>query len=235
MKRITGILVGLLLLLLCACAAADVAINEANFPDATFRMYVRSNLDLDGDLILNAEELRQVKKINIWSQYIRDLKGIEHFTALETLLCCNNRLETLDVSKNVALKHLACSGNWLTELDVSHNPKLRSLFCNGNQLTELKLDNQAGLECLVCNDNYLTELNLSNKPGMKYLRCENNQMIKLDISDCPVLVEMAGIPENDSSEGVRGWEIRKDLGDRHPLQSYLYVDSNVELYTGMGE
>ena len=56
MKKLTGIIIGLLALLLCTAALADVEINETNFPDANFRAYVTDTFDKNGDRILEDEE-----------------------------------------------------------------------------------------------------------------------------------------------------------------------------------
>ena len=59
---------------------------------------------------------------------IRDLTGIEAFTALTELICYNNRLTALDVSANTALTTLSAvlffGCNQLTALDVQCNKSL---------------------------------------------------------------------------------------------------------------
>jgi Leucine-rich repeat (LRR) protein len=65
--------------------------------------------------------------LDVNSQKIQSLAGIEYFTSLEYLLCGDNVLTQLDISKNTALKGLFCSGNKLTSLDVSYNPELQIL------------------------------------------------------------------------------------------------------------
>ena len=47
-------------------------------------------------------------------------------TALETLVCFNNRLTVLDVSQN--LKYLYCNNNQLAVLDISRCPELLSAY-----------------------------------------------------------------------------------------------------------
>ena len=44
MKKTFGLLLCLLMIMLCTFALADVAINEKNFPDATFRNYVNQTI-----------------------------------------------------------------------------------------------------------------------------------------------------------------------------------------------
>ena len=84
---------------------------------------------------------------------ISNLKGIEYFTALETLECGYNSLTTLDVSKNTALKTLKCLSNQLTILDVSQNTALEYLDCLSNQLTSLDVSKNTALTKLNCSEN----------------------------------------------------------------------------------
>ena len=91
-KRLFSILLALcmVLCLLPALAlaegAADVAIDETNFPDANFRTYVVS-FDKDNNKHLTSAELAEVKDMTLISKSIGDLTGIEHFTALTKLDC----------------------------------------------------------------------------------------------------------------------------------------------------
>lgn len=77
------------------------------------------------------------------------LAGLEYFTSLETLICTNKRLTSLDLSANTALQVLACSGNMLTSLDLSANTALHTLDCSDNMLTELDVSASASLCALV--------------------------------------------------------------------------------------
>ncbi|MBO5580329.1 MAG: leucine-rich repeat domain-containing protein [Prevotella sp.] len=121
-------------------AMADVEINETNFPDANFRSYLLSqNYDYDGDGLITDTEIADITYMFVEEMNISSLKGIEFFTALETLHCNNNQLTTLDVSKNTALETLYCDNNQLTTLNVSGLPALHTLSCIGNQLTTLDI------------------------------------------------------------------------------------------------
>ena len=82
-----------------ATADGSVEINETNFPDATFREYVSTQFDLDGDGSLSASEIEIASGIFVSSRGIESLKGIEYFTELEALYCNSNQLTSLDVSK----------------------------------------------------------------------------------------------------------------------------------------
>ena len=122
-------LLAVFLLAASAPAAADVAIDAANFPDANFRDHVTANWDSDHDGTLSDAEIEAVDSADVRSKSIQSLKGIEHFTKLVSLDCWNNRLTSLDVSQNKKLEGLYCHINQMTALDVSKNKHLKSLNC----------------------------------------------------------------------------------------------------------
>ena len=114
----------------------SVVINSTTFPDSKFRAYVKE-FDTDTRLTpgrLTVSECEAVKNIEVGSNEITSLKGVEYFTNLEVLRCNNNQLEELDVSKNTELYLLNCSLNQLSTLDVSKNTKLSMLYCSKNQI-----------------------------------------------------------------------------------------------------
>ena len=152
-----------------------------NFPNYEFRQYLKANIDKDGDGYLNDTELN-IKKLDVSGQYIANLKGIEFFSNLETLYCYNNKLTSLDVSKNPELKSLWCYNNQLTSLDVSQNAELVELYCEQNNLTSLDVSQNTALLKLTCQDNNLTSLDLTQNTGLEYLSCSRNPLGSLDVS-----------------------------------------------------
>lgn len=184
--------------------AAEVAINETNFPDAIFRDYVTSEFDKDSNGKLSEEEIARVMYITVNKKGIKNLKGIEYFTALKDLDCDNNQLTDLDVSKNITLRYLGCENNNLIELDlkkntnlnhlnarfnnlrklnVTENDALRILNLANNDLTELNLSNNIVLDTLGCNNNNLMKLDINQNIALEYLYCSNNNLTKLDLSN----------------------------------------------------
>ena len=168
-------------------ASIVATIDEANFPDVTFRQYVLDNFDTNKDGYLYDCEINAVTKINVSAKSdnpksIQSLKGIEYFTALETLWCFDNQLTSLDISKNTALTYLFCHNNKLTSLNVQNNTALVNLVCNNNQLTNIDVSQNSLLEMINCTDNLLTALDLSNNPKLKQINCDNNLISKLNIS-----------------------------------------------------
>ena len=190
--------------------ADEVAIDETNFPDANFREFVKQ-YDTDRNGSFSQAELDAVTGIAAYSKEIQSLKGIEYFTALESLRMNGNQLTSLDVSANTALTELDVTANQLTSLDVSANTALTSLGVFNNQLTELNLSANAALTSLDAGlnqltslnvsgctkltrlsvyDNQLTELDLSTNTALTELDASQNQLTSLDVSDCTALTSL---------------------------------------------
>ena len=199
-KKLLSILLCLVmvvgLLPTAAFAAGSVEINETNFPDANFRSYVQTEFDKDGDKKLSSAEIAAVKEIIASLRGIKNLKGIEFFTALETLNCVQCELTALDVSKNTELTRLDCWKNELTALDVSKNPNLTKLYCGENPLTTLDLSKNAKLKVLDCSGfanrrTKLSELDLSQNTALESLDCSINELKQLNVSGCTELEKLS--------------------------------------------
>lgn len=162
-------------------AADDVEINEANFPDANFWRYVQTEFDTDENDRLSSAEIAAVKQIIASTKGIKNLKGIEFFTALETLNCVQCELTELYVSKNTELTSLSCGFNNLTELDVSENTNLTILRCESNHLAELDVSQNSKLERLYCRNNMLAVLDVSKNSKLARIDCGKNGLTSLNL------------------------------------------------------
>ena len=188
-------------------AAMPSGAVPADFPDESFRAYVFENFDSNKDGKLSAEECDAVIQINVCTDTIATVQGIEFFQNLSYLNCAgtntynngsfvfNGLLTSLDVTRNTALQGLICDNNQLSSLDVTNNPVLESLHCHGNQLTSLDVSNNAELGMLSCGYNQLTSLDLSNNPALYYLSSNSNQLTSLDVSNNTAL-ETLGFNNN---------------------------------------
>ena len=139
----------LLMLYVTSIAWADVVINEKNFPDPNFRNWILSQ-PFGKDGVLSDKEIADITEMNVSNKNIHDLKGIEYFTALESLNLDKNQVKYIDVSKNKELVYLRVEWNQLTSLDVSKNEAMRYLMCGGNSLTELNTSGCTALERIRC-------------------------------------------------------------------------------------
>ena len=81
-------------------------------PDDNFEQAL---IDLGYDDVLDnyivTDCINIVTTINVNSDSISDLTGIEDFTSLTTLNCVGNQLTSLDMSGNTALTYLNCYAN----------------------------------------------------------------------------------------------------------------------------
>ena len=174
-----------------ADAGVEFVVQYVEFADANFEAYCLENFDTDSDGRISVAEASAVTTVNVNTDNIESLGGIEWFTELRTLVCdgsysggtSNGILSSLDVSSNVNLHGLWCSSNQLTALDVSNNENLRILDCAHNQLTSLDVSNNSELTELYCSSNQLTTLDVSNNSELKYLICYLNQLTSLDVSN----------------------------------------------------
>ncbi len=173
----------------------DVKINYTNFEDENFINFVKANFDTDKDGNLSKAELDKVKEIYIGNKSVSSLKGIEHFKNLTKLDCSNNKLESLDISKNTNLTELDCSNNELTSLNLSKNTNLTKLTCYDNNLESLDVSKNTNLTELRCFKNNLTSLDVSKNINLNYLGCSNNKLKSLDVSNN---TELTGLDCSDN-------------------------------------
>ena len=152
----------LLLILLCL---PMIGFGQQTYvPDTNFEQAL-INLGYDTGApngYIPTSNINTITYLNINSENISDLTGIEDFTALNYLHCYNNQLTSLNVSQNTALITLYCYNNQLTSLDVSQNTALADLICSDSQLTSLDVSNNTALTTLDCSSNQLTTLDVRN-------------------------------------------------------------------------
>ena len=181
-------------------AAQDVAINETNFPDATFRQYVKDKFDKNSDNVLSEAELNAATQIGsptAGSSHrlpveVADLTGIKLFPKLKTLYATKdnkNAVTSLDVSGITTLTTLQWFYNpSLTSLNVSGCTALTTLYCHANSLTSLNVSGCRSLTKFYCHANKLTgDLDVSGFDKLTTFYCYQNQLTGLDVSGCTAL------------------------------------------------
>jgi Leucine-rich repeat (LRR) protein len=162
-------------------------IPNVNFENKLIALGIDSGV-ADGKVQTNS--INKLTSLNVSSSSITDLTGIQDFVALNTLLCLDNQLTTLNVSKNTALSDLRCYSNALTSLDVSTNLSLTHLECDSNRLTALDISANLSLNHLECQGNSLTTLDVSKNVALTRLTCNSNQLTALDISKNVALIRL---------------------------------------------
>ncbi len=148
-------------------------------PDANFVSYLQSiipsamngsSLNITNTLVTTSTQI-----LNVFSQAITNLDGIQYFNSLNNLQCQNNFLTSLPTLPN-SLKSLACQNNSLTSLPSLPNT-LTYLNCSYNFLSTLPVLSNS-LISFICNNNNL--INLPVLPNsIEYLYCNNNSLSSL--------------------------------------------------------
>ena len=155
------------------------AIPDSNFEDRLIAL----NIDKDGkNGKVVTSSINKILSLNVNKSNIANLTGIEDFSALEELMCNENLLTTLELSKNIYLNKLECNSNQLTNLNNSNNLLIRSLECTNNKLTSMNISQNVFLANLNCSSNQITNLSTTNNVLLSSLYMGNNKVSALDLS-----------------------------------------------------
>ena len=165
------------------------------FEDANFKAYMIMNFDTDGDGEISYEEALAITMIDVDTDNIESLAGIEHMANLTELNCegpfvmsgyepeeGRGKLKTLDVSKNTKLTKLYCGFNQFSSLDLTSNVLLERLRCAGNDLNNLDVSKNTELTRLTAYNNHLSSIDVSNNTKLEVIDLSNNQIKSIDIS-----------------------------------------------------
>ena len=185
-------------------------------PDENFKAYLVENFDTDNDGEISETEALVIKDIRCSRMEIASLSGIAYFTNLEILLCNENKLSSVDVSKNLQLKTLECGGNEIGSINVSKNTELERLRCYSNGLSALNVKNNTKLLFLNCNDNKIKELDLSDNVLLENLYCQTNNLLSLDLRN-NIKLSVLGCNNNPKLETLY-------LEEGHTIPE-LYIDT----------
>lgn len=188
------------------------------FEDANFKAYMVTNFDTDNDGEISYEEALNVTKIEVNTDNITSLAGIEYMQNLQYLSCEGSskwnsatqkvdiygKLTSLDLSNNTKLSFLHVSYNPLISLDVDHNPKLEVLYCKENILSSLDISNNTAMKYLYAMDNPLATLFIHEG--------QTNSFTEIQIPSTTKIV-VKGSEEPDDPEEWAGKEFwHKSLG-----------------------
>ena len=165
------------------------------FEDANFKAYLVANFDTDGDDEISYEEALAITMIDVDTDNIESLAGIEHMANLTELNCegpfvmsgyepeeGRGKLKTLDVSKNTKLTKLYCGFNQFSSLDLTSNVLLERLRCAGNDLNNLDVSKNTELTRLTAYNNHLSSIDVSYNTKLEVIDLSNNQIKSIDIS-----------------------------------------------------
>ncbi|WP_028890535.1 cadherin repeat domain-containing protein [Tenacibaculum sp. 47A_GOM-205m] len=156
-----------------------------NIPDANFKQaLVRNNLiNTNRDSEIQVSEAEAYSELlNVGGKNIGDLTGIEYFTNISALWAFDNKLTSVDLSKNVKLKKLAIYGNTLKNLDVSKNILLEELLIHYSGIENLNITTCTKLKKLVGYNNAITSINVANNVELEYIDLSDNNLTSIDVT-----------------------------------------------------
>ena len=160
--------------------------------DEALKTYLETNVDTNNTGKISDEEAQAVTEIGsleagesegngLFGLGVSDLSCLSVFPNLQTLVCSNNALTTLDTSANGQLQNLLCSGNQIDSLDVSGNSELQQLVCSDNALSGLDVSANGNLQNITCSGNAIPTLDLSANTQLVTVDCNDNQMTELAV------------------------------------------------------
>ena len=200
-------------------------LDEEIFPDAKFRAYLEEEF---GREIL----LENVWEIDCSGLGIQSLEGIEKFPNLTSLDCSDNRLTSLDLSKNTALSYVNCRNNMdLTDIDFGDNKLMSVLDVSGTRVGEagLQLSKMRSLGTLLCRDCGLKELDISRNAWIYTLDCSQNSLDTLDVSGVIGLTELECYGNNLKTLDVTNNSLLEKLSCHYNQLTELDLSSNTKL------
>ena len=143
-------------------SSRDVAITLSDIDNEKLRSYLSDVADSDSDGLISDEEAGRVTSLGevddsgsvtdggVSGMGLDDVGFISSFKNLETLVCEDNGLDQIDLSRNPAIKVLCCRGNNLTSLSV---PKtLNCLYAADNPIAKIDLSGCDSLEKVEVDD-----------------------------------------------------------------------------------
>jgi len=172
---------------------AGIEISSKEYPDPDFRAKIKELVDTNKNGLISKTEERACTKLDVSGTEgyeISDLTGVERLVNLTELICKNNELTALDVSRNTKLVTLDCSNNQIAVLNVGSNPELVTLTCNKNKIKALDTSANPALVSLICADNKIAKFDFTANTNLEVLECGNNSLAAMNLSQNENLAEV---------------------------------------------
>jgi hypothetical protein len=173
------------------CAGNSATFGQIiEFPDANFKNALLIHnpiIDTNDDGEIQVSEAEATTEMTVSSQNIQSMEGIEYFTNLITLWCIKNDITHLDLTQNTALETVVCFLNEMETLLLPQSANLETLRCNNNAIASLDISGNPGLRYLDCKFGSLESLDASNNLLLEEIDCSFNPINFLHVSNCTQL------------------------------------------------
>ena len=115
-----------------------------SFEDEEVSSYMLKKGDTDGDGFLSLEEAKNIRSIDICTDHMSSIKGLEYCTGLISIKLAGSgvgfgRLGQINLKPFHGLETLDLSNNMLTSIDFSGNSRLRTATLAENRLSSLRV------------------------------------------------------------------------------------------------
>lgn len=180
----------------------DVPIDEAHFPDAAFRAFVKRYDGDQGDALSEAE-CAAVVEMDCSGLGIGDLSGIEYFGRLTALDCSDNNIESLPLDDFPGMTSLQCGHNALAQLDISGISALTALVSSENLVfVDGVAEYRSGNDCLAFDVGVRL---IRGNAALQTLRLPGDTRAIEDEAFAGASVERVEIPEGCERIGARAF------------------------------
>lgn len=218
--------------------------NEIEIPDAAFKQYLLDNFDSNQDGCISYSEALEISFINVYTDNIESLSGIEYFSNLVSLVATpkHDGAHAMGMGggqdtgywrdSGLTLNDKRVSGK-LKNLDISQNLKLEYLDCSGNIITNLDCSNNTHLAIVIASYNLdLSSIIFPHHNQIHTLQLTSTSLESINVSNLLKLEYLSidrglGITDLDVSNNS---ELRFLDVSRHKLSS-IDVSHNTMLET----
>lgn len=213
--------------------------------------WLKLRYDADNDGNIDTIEARNIHTIEINTDNISTLKGIERLHSLTKITAHGTRigdsvcgkLEHIDLSGNPNLLELHVEHNVIKYIDFSHNTKLTFVELNLNRITQIDVSMLKEVDLLSVEYNLIStfdcsgldklkELHVGHCPNLTYITLNNKVLESLDCADDEALTEI-DISKCPLLNGVDFWgckNLKKVIMSRDQAIGSIRTepDSNIE-------
>lgn len=176
--------------------------------DPEFSKYLLEHFDTNKDGGITPDEAKSVIEMEVHTENIVSIEGIENFTNLAIIRCIGGNyggrwdedkeewiehhrtgsLKSADLSHNTKLVEINIGDNPVNEIHLPHTATLTRIGIYQSDITSIELPAEAVyLQQLDLSDNNLSELDLTAYPLLEELGLNCNKLRKLDLSQNPLL------------------------------------------------
>ena len=173
------------------------AIPDMAFEEALDNLGYDDNL---GDGQVPTALIEDLTSIDLGSQGIQDMTGIQDFVALQTLIADDNQFTSINLNSLTQLTQLNLQGTNVSSIDLSNNTLLRVLNLEETQLTTVDISANELIEELDLKDiAVLTNITFGNNIALRILDASFNDLTSLDLSALTAL-EQVRVNSNELTE-----------------------------------